>query len=251
VSKEAVQEDTGRGEDRSAHPSGARARTRRKTLLILLLGGIACVLSIPGAAVMMKRSARDRTYQDPDAIPFRRVGLVLGCAKHLSNGRENLFFRNRISAAAQLFAAGKVDFLLVSGDNHVAGHDEPTDMKDSLIASGVPGERIYCDYAGLRTFDSVVRAREIFGQSKLTVISQESHNQRAIFIAGHKGVDAIGFNAEAVSGYSSFRTECREQLARVKTVMDIYLLRTEPKFLGEEVPIGLGEPTKTRREHED
>lgn len=205
---------------------------------MLLLAGIACIVAVLCAAAMVKHSAKGRTYEDTDAIPHRRVGLVLGCAKYLSNGRENLFFRYRIAAATELFAAGKVEFLLVSGDNHTPGYDEPTDMKESLIASGVPADRIYCDYAGLRTFDSVVRAQQIFGQTELTVISQRPHNQRAIFIARRKGVDAIGFNAKAVSGRRGIRTTCREQLARVKTVMDLYLLRAKPKFLGDPIIIG-------------
>lgn len=211
---------------------------RRKAILILLVGAIACVLSIIAAAALVRRAARGRTYQDTAAIPHRRVGLVLGCAKYLSDGRANLFFRNRIHAAARLFRAGKVDYLLVSGDNHVAGYNEPADMKDSLVESGVPAERIYCDFAGFRTLDSVVRAKEIFGQTDLTVVSQAFHNQRAIFIARSRGVDAVGFNADGVAGCNGLRTRCREQFARVKTVLDVYLLRTQPRFFGEKIRIG-------------
>ena len=211
---------------------------RRKAVLILFIGGIVCILSIIVAAALIRCAARGRMYQDTAAIPHRRVGLVLGCAKYLSNGRANLFFRHRMRAAAQLFHARKVDYLLVSGDNHVAGYNEPADMKDSLIESGVPAERIYCDFAGFRTLDSIVRAKEIFGQTELTVVSQAFHNQRAIFIARNKGVDAIGFNAEEVAGCTGLRTRCREQLARVKTVLDVYLLRTQPKFFGEKIQIG-------------
>ena len=211
---------------------------RRKAILILLIGGIVCMLSIIVAAALVRCAARGRTYQNTAAIPHRRVGLVLGCAKYLSDGRANLFFKNRIHAAARLFRAGKVDYLLVSGDNHIAGYNEPADMKDSLVESGVPAERIYCDFAGFRTLDSVVRAKEIFGQTELTVVSQPFHNQRAIFIARNRGMDAVGFNADEVAGSIGLRTRCREQLARVKTVLDVYLLRTQPKFLGERIRIG-------------
>ena len=186
---------------------------------------------------MVARAAKGRTYSDVELIPHRRVGLVLGCPKQLSNGVPNLFFRNRIAAAAELYRHGKVDYLIVSGDNRVHGYDEPTDMKDALLDKGVPADRIYLDYAGFRTLDSVVRAKQIFGQDTITVISQRFHNQRAIFLASHRGIDAIGFNAPEVEFRYSFKTRCREQFAKVKAVLDIYLFRKQPHFLGQKVVI--------------
>jgi len=135
--------------------------------------------------------------------------------------------------------AGKVDYLVVSGDNHVRGYDEPKDMKDSLVEAGVPPERIYCDYAGFRTLDSIVRVREIFGQTKITIISREFHNQRALFIARHRGVDAIAFNAPEVDAYNSFKTKCRELVARANMLLDLFVLRREPKYLGDKISIPL------------
>ena len=173
-------------------------------------------------------------------MPHRRVGLLLGCPKMLSHGRRNFFFRYRIEAAARLFQAGKVDCLLVSGDNLSDGCTEAADMQESLIAAGVPAGKICCDFAGLRTLDSVVRAREIFGQTELTIISQEFHNERAIFIAKRHGLDAIGFNARMPGGFHGFMSLCREQLARVRAVLDAYLLDTQPRFLGEKTRIGAG-----------
>jgi len=111
-------------------------------------------------------------------------------------------------------------------------------MKASLMEVGVPSERIYCDYAGFRTLDSVVRAREVFGQTEITVVSQEFHNRRAIFIARHRGLDAIGFNAADVDARDSFKTSCREQLARVNTLLDMFLFSRQPKFLGPKVTLG-------------
>jgi SanA protein len=106
-----------------------------------------------------------------------------------------------------------------------------------LIEAGVPAENIYCDYAGFRTLDSVVRVREIFGQTSVTVISQEFHNQRAIYIAQHRGIDAIAFNAAEVDAYDSFRTKCRELIARANMLLDLFVFRRSPKFLGEKVNI--------------
>lgn len=211
---------------------------KRRAIRFLLAAAVLGLLSIMGATGLINRTARGRTYSDIHSIPHRRVGLVLGCVKFLPGGWPNPFFQNRITAAAELYQAGKVDYLLVSGDNHVHSYDEAKDMKTSLVEAGVPREKIYCDYAGFRTLDSVVRARDVFGQTEITIISQEFHNQRAIFIARHRGVDAIGFNASDVGVYYSIATHCREQLAKVNTILDIYLFRRQPKFLGPKVPLG-------------
>jgi len=204
---------------------------------IAAIGAAFFLLVIAAASVYVKCAAGGRTYDDPEALPYRHVGLVLGCRKILSNGRPNQFFQYRIEAAVKLYQAGKVDYLLVSGDNHSVGYNESADMQASLIESGVPPEVIHLDSDGLRTLDSIVRAKEVFGLTELTVISQKFHNERAIFIARRHGVDAIGFNARMPGSFDGFEELCREQLARVKALMDEYLLRTQPKFLGERIRI--------------
>jgi SanA protein len=205
-----------------------------------LLGVAALVVvgSLPVAGWMIDRAANGRVYSNVGAIPHRRVGLVLGCSEKLGGGYVNPFFTTRIQAATGLFRAGKVDYLIVSGDNHRKGYDEPSAMKCALIRSGMPEDRIVCDYAGFRTLDSVVRAKAVFGQDQVTVISQEFHTRRAIFLAQHRGVDAIGFAAADVDAYSGFTTRCREQLSRVSAVLDIYVWRRGPKFLGPRVEVG-------------
>ena len=112
----------------------------------------------------------------------------------------------------------------------------------ALVAKGVPDAAITSDYAGFRTLDSVVRAKEVFGQTQITLISQRFHNQRAIFIANRSGVDAIGFCAADVSGQAARKTNRREILARVKAVLDVTLLRKQPKFLGPPIDVPLNEP---------
>ncbi|MBM4027404.1 MAG: vancomycin high temperature exclusion protein [Planctomycetes bacterium] len=212
--------------------------TPRRIVWACVWLGVTCIVAMVSAATEIRLAAKGRTYSAVDEVPYRRVGLVLGCSRTLQDGRRNLYFITRMKAAVRLFEAGKVDYLIVSGDNHIKGYDEPTDMKLALADAGVPTNRIYCDYAGFRTLDSVVRAREVFGQSEVTVISQRFHNERAIYIAGRRGVDAIGYNAEDVRSIHSVRTMLREQAARVKTVLDVSLLRTKPKFLGPRVEVG-------------
>lgn len=211
---------------------------KRKIKILVAVPLLLGVFSILGADRLLQTAARGRTFSEVSSIPHRKVGLLLGCSRQLADGRNNLFFSYRTTAAAQLYHAHKIDYLLVSGDNHTAGYDESSDMKSTLINLGVPAERIYCDFAGFRTLDSIVRAKVIFGQTNITVISQKFHNQRAIYIASHKGIDAIGFNAQEVDSYNSFFTKFRELFARVKTVLDVSLLGTGPKFLGPEIAIG-------------
>lgn len=191
-----------------------------------------------GSLGAIRHSSSGRTYDTADAVPKRKAALVLGCTKILANGRPNLFFYFRIEAAAGLFRAGRVDYLIVSGDNSREGYDEPTDMRDALIAAGVPADHIYRDYAGFRTLDSVIRARDIFGQDSITIVSQRFHNERAIFIARGHGIDAVGYNAVNVPQYRGLKTKSREWLARVKTVLDVWVLGTRPKFSGPPVELG-------------
>jgi SanA protein len=226
-------------------------RIWRKALWIAAVGAALCLLAIAGASACVKFSAGGRTFDDPKAVPHRRVGLLLGCGKFVRGHRPNLFFRYRVEAAVRLFEAGKVDCLLVSGDNLTPGCNETSDMRESLIEAGVPDGKILCDFAGLRTLDSVVRARKVFGQTELTIISQKFHNERAIFIARRRGVDAIGFNARMPRSFHGFRELCREQFARVKAVLDVYLLNTQPKFLGEKIRIGDGATSEVRSENDE
>lgn len=202
--------------------------------LSILLAGISLVLS----RHVILRASFGKTYSDIQELPPSKVGLVLGCARILSDGRENLFFKYRIRAAWEAFSQGKVQYLIVSGDNHHKSYDEPSEMKAALVARGVPADRIYCDYAGFRTLDSIVRAKEVFQEKRITVISQEFHNQRAIFIGQHHDLEVMGYNARDVSLHFAFKTRCREQLARVKAVLDVMILNRRPKFLGDPIEIG-------------
>lgn len=206
-----------------------------KWLFILVL---LCFLSLLLCNSWINRSTVSQLYNDSSVIPARKVGLVLGASKNTIRGTDNMYFTYRMQAAYELYKTGKVQYLLLSGDNHTEGYDEPTDMRDALIKLGVPDSCIVLDYAGFRTLDSVVRCREVFGEDSITIISQEFHNQRALFIANKSGVHAIAFNAQEVNKNYSLKTRIREYFARVKCVLDIYILHTDPKFLGEKINIG-------------
>jgi SanA protein len=171
-----------------------------------------------------------------DDIPECKTALVLGTSKYLRKGTKNDFFFHRIHAAVYLFKRGKVKFLILSGDNSKEYYNEPALMRKELLRYGIPDSVMFADYAGFRTFDSMVRAKEIFGQNKFIVVSQRFHNERAIFIGREKGMEVYGFNAPDVAEYKQFKTLFREFFARTKVILDI-ILGTEPKFLGEKVLI--------------
>jgi SanA protein len=175
-------------------------------------------------------------YNSIDSIPHNHCGLVLGTSKYLWNGKRNIYYTNRIKAAVELYNHNKIDFIIVSGDNRNRNYNEPITMYNDLIQSGIPYKKIILDYAGFRTLDSVVRGKEIFGQNKFTIISQSFHNQRAIYIARKKGIEAIAFNTEDASGEHAFKVQAREVGARMLVFFDL-LTSKQPHFLGEKVII--------------
>lgn len=213
-------------------------KSKKRILKWLVAISIFCFASIVLSNYWIVSSTKSQIYSDIANTPTRKVGLVLGASKKTTRGTNNLYFSYRIQAAYQLFMAHKVQYLLLSGDNHTKGYDEPSDMREALIVLGVPDSCIVLDYAGFRTLDSVVRCNEVFGEDSITIISQEFHNQRALFIANKNNIQAIAFNAQEVNKNYSFKTRLREYFARVKCVLDIYVLYTSPKFLGEKIKIG-------------
>ncbi len=198
----------------------------------LLAGGLAlyaCDKSVAAAAA-------GKTYDNAAQIPHRHVGLLLGTSKYVGGGRLNLYYQYRIQAATELLQQNKIDYLVISGDNSRPEYNEPETMRADLIAAGIDSNRLFLDYAGFRTFDSMIRLREVFSQDSVTVISQKFHNERALYIARREGIAAIALNARDVSKAAGFKTQLRERGARVKVFLD-YLLGTKPKFLGEKVVI--------------
>lgn len=184
-------------------------------------------------------AARGRLYGDASQVPGGRVGVVFGCDDRIQ-GWENLYFRYRIDAAAELWRAGKLSCVIVSGDNEHIEYNEPERMRRALVAAGVPAHKIACDYAGFRTLDTVVRAKKVFGAERVVFITQRFQNERAIYLARANGLDAVGFNARDVTVQGGgLRTKLREVGARVKMWLDVNILHTTPRHLGprEHLPV--------------
>ena len=199
---------------------------KRKILSVISL----IILMVVCGAIICDRTVaynvKCRLYDDVDSIPHRKVGLILGTSPISTwNGRRNYYFDHRIKAGAELYKAGKVDWLVVSGGdyrNTENGYDEPVAMRDSLIKQGVDPARIILDYDGTRTLNSIAKMRDVYGQDSITIVSQKFHNERALYQAKHLGVDAIAFNAHTPSKQTSWwRNRGREVLARVKLFVDI------------------------------
>lgn len=189
------------------------------------------------ANIRVVKTAEDRMYSTVESVPYNKVALLLGTNPVNKWGRPNPYFTNRINTAAELYHAGKVDFIIASGDNHTRQYDEPTAMRDSLMAHGVPEDRIVLDFAGFRTLDSVVRAKEVFGCDTLTIVSQADHNARALYLARANGIEAVAVSAPFRAGrLVRTRLALREWLARDKMMLDIWVGK-QPHFLGEKIEI--------------
>ena len=206
----------------------------------LALGLLALVLLFLGVVGYANFTAiwasRGRLFTDVSALPATKVGLIFGTTDRV-NGRENLYFRYRIDAAVRVWKSGKLETLIVSGDNRSPYYNEPEKMKQALIERGIPGTRIVCDFAGLRTLDSVVRAKEIFGANSILLISQRFQNERAIYLAKANGIEAYGFNARDVETQAGLKTRIREVGARVKMWLDVNFLYTRPIHLGKKIAL--------------
>ncbi len=184
------------------------------------------VVFVVGCNMVVTNYAKDRVYDDVHAIPHRGVGLVLGTSPYYK-GVRNFYYDNRITAAAELYKAGKVDLLIVSGGDYCDqdGYDEPMAMRDSLVSQGVPIDRILLDRNGTRTLLSIFNIRDRYRVDNITIISQKYHNERALYQAHYLGVDAIAYNAELPDlRWKKVKNLGREYLARVKLFLDLWFL---------------------------
>jgi len=204
-------------------------RRKRKWLILLFV----CLIILPLALnFWVKAVGKDRIISDAEQAPHHKVALVLG-AGVLPDGTLSTVLKDRVDKAIELYNLGKVDKLLMSGDNRFSHYNEPQRMKDYAVAKGVPPEDVAMDFAGRRTYDSVYRAKHIFGQDRLIVVSQEFHLYRSLFLCEKLGIDAYGVPGDYPGTTQSI---IREIPARINAVLDIYILHPTP-ILGEKEDI--------------
>jgi len=206
---------------------------KRAVVVVLVLG----ILFFFGANIWVVSSTKAQVLSAYDKLPDHRVALVLGTSHKTTAGLPNQFFEKRMDTAAELYKVGKIDHFILSGDNRSKFYNEPVEMRKALITRGVPSSAITLDFAGLRTLDSVVRSKEVFGQDKIIIITQPFHSYRALFISQFYNIDAVAVVASDPDLEISFKVRIREYFARTKAVLDLYILKTAPRFLGKKEEI--------------
>jgi len=215
-------------------------RNRLKSWTRLILGPPLLLLAfVIFCNIWVMFSAFNRVFSAVDDVPQNTVGMVLGTSKNIAPDQPNLHFKYRMEAAADLYKSGKVRHIIVSGARNSQYYNEPADMTKALVALGVPEDVITRDESGFRTLDSVVRASKVFGQNQYTVITDDFHISRAVFLARRHNLDVVGFSSQKVDPTVSATSRMREVLARVKAVLDVYVLNTQPREVGQPTPIQL------------
>ncbi|HFT7179201.1 TPA: outer membrane permeability protein SanA [Escherichia coli] len=207
---------------------------KRVFLSLLVLIGL-LLLTVLGLDRWMSWKTAPYIYDELQDLPYRQVGVVLGTAKYYRTGVINQYYRYRIQGAINAYNSGKVNYLLLSGDNALQSYNEPMTMRKDLIAAGVDPTDIVLDYAGFRTLDSIVRTRKVFDTNDFIIITQRFHCERALFIALHMGIQAQCYAVPSPKDMLSVRI--REFAARFGALADLYIFKREPRFLGPLIPI--------------
>ncbi|MGR5547308.1 SanA/YdcF family protein [Vibrio sp. DNB22_12_1] len=203
-------------------------------LSISLLSLVVTVIAIDRWVVLQ---AKAQIFTDYEQVPQHEVAVVLGTSKYIGK-ILNIYYTHRINAAIELYQQGKVKQFLLSGDNAHRSYNEPWTMKRDLLKAGIPEEVIHLDYAGFRTLDSIVRAKKIFASERFLIVTQRFHCERALFIADAYSIDAQCLAAAGpTTSKQKSSMRIRELLARVKAFLDLYIMNTQPRFLGPQVPI--------------
>jgi SanA protein len=187
---------------------------------------VLCIVLMLLCDHLVSSNAEGKTFYEIDSIRHNKVGLLLGTnPKARVTKITNYFFIYRVDAAERLYRAGKIEKILISGDeDSLDGVNETECMRDSLVARGVPADDIILDGKGYRTINSVVNANKVYGLRSFTIISQEFHNERALYQAEHLGLDVEhlqAYNAEMPKTRRAFLTTIREYFARVKMFWDL------------------------------
>lgn len=198
------------------------------TALIVVLVAATAIMFVP---VLFRFAETRHMYEEALETPHADAALVLGAS--VRRGMPSPILEERAHAAIQLYLIGKVDKILVTGDDSVRSNDEVTPVRKYLQSAGIPDEDIFLDHAGFDTYSSMYRAREIFDVSSVTIVTQDFHLPRAVYIARSLGIEAVGLHARGGGTPSDY---VREIPASLKAIFDVAIDR-QPKFLGEKFPI--------------
>ena len=210
--------------------------TKKKLIAILAVGLVAALIAPALIRWMVHGWARPRVYDEPALIADQPVAIVFGAAVY--GDRPSPMLYDRVASAVDLYQAGRVRKLLMSGDNRTAGYNEPRVMRDVALSLGVPVQDIVLDYAGRSTYDTCYRARDIFGVRNAIVVTQRFHLDRALLICSSLGVDSAGYIADRRPYRNLWWNELREIPATLKALTELFITRPLP-VLGEKIDIDI------------
>ncbi len=221
--------------------------SRSRRIFLFLAAAIVLLITLIAVANgWILHRTRTRIFTSLETVPANDVAIVLGTSPKIRGRWVNPFFVGRMDTAAALYRAGKVKHFLASGDNSRKTYDEPTAMRDALVERGVPAAAVTLDYAGFRTFDTMARAKAVFGLHRCTVVTDDFHMARSLYLAEAHGLDAVGSPSVPVLWRFSARTRLREIASRTVAWLDVTLLRTRPKFYGPPVEIKVADSPTSR-----
>ena len=216
------------GKSKMGHGKMKTKKTIKIGIRLIAIFAVVCMALMLICNQIVVNNAEGKVFSNIDSIKYNKVGLLLGTTPQARITKvKNYFFIYRIDAAEELYKAGKIERILISGDeNSLDGVNEPECMRDSLVARGVPVGDIILDGKGYRTISSIVNANKVYGLNSFTVISQEFHNERALYQAEHLGLDVENlqaYNAKMPQSRRAYITTIREYFARVKMFLDILM----------------------------
>ncbi len=209
----------------------------RITAAVLVCVAAVTVAGTLGINAHVKAVGRAAMLTPEEAAALEGVdcAVVLGCLVR-ADGTPSDMLRDRLRRGVALYQEGATPKLLMSGDHGRVDYNEVVAMKEYATAAGVPSEDVFMDHAGFSTYETMYRAREVFGAEKVLIVTQEYHLYRALYIAKQLGLEAYGVSADYQSYYGQTKRDVREVLARVKDYFFV-LFRPEPTFLGEKIPV--------------
>lgn len=202
----------------------------RMSILLSSLATLALSVAVALLSAWIQFDTRDRILSRSEECPAMQVAIVFGTSHRLRNGQPNPYYLGRIDSAAHWVQEGRIQQLLLSGDNRALNYNEPMVMWKGLRARGVPADAMTRDYAGFSTFDTLIRAHKVFGLDRAVLITQKWHLPRALWIAKHVGIDAYG--CVAPGELEDARVLRREEWAQLRAIWDMLIWPRQPRFLG-------------------
>lgn len=213
---------------------------KSRKMVVAMVAAVTIATIAAGGVTLANRAviagAQSALVDSPTDVQIAPVVIVLG-ARVYDDGRLYLTTQDRVDTAVELYRTGKVSKLLITGDHGQESYDEVNSMRRHAVSQGIPARDIFMDHAGFDTYDSMYRARDVFGVKRAIVVTQKFHLARAVYTARALGIDAVGVPADRRVYIKAALFDAREALARAKAFVELAYLRPSPKYLGPAIDI--------------